>query len=81
VTYLLSMAKEQVLLFQENAQIILLCYDFIIHLSKMLEMNSKIFAEKKDWYYKYSYVLISEISDFKNPLSYMVESSSLKQQY
>lgn len=44
----------------------------------MLELNSKIFAEKDEWYYKYSYVLIYEISELRGPLSYMVESTALK---
>jgi len=47
----------------------------------MLDLNSKTFSEKNDWYYKYSYVLIYEISEFKTPLSYMIESTTLKTQY
>lgn len=32
VTYLISTAKEQILVFQENGNIINLCYDLIAHL-------------------------------------------------
>lgn len=44
----------------------------------MLELNQKTFLEKEDWYYRYSYVLIYEISEFKTILSYIIESSTLK---
>ena len=44
----------------------------------MLELNQKTFSEKDEWYYRYSYVLISEISEFKNVLSYMIENANLK---
>ena len=44
----------------------------------MLELNQKTFTEKGDWYYRYSYVLIFEISDFKNVLQYIMESPALK---
>jgi hypothetical protein len=47
----------------------------------MLELNQKTFSEKEEWYYRYSYVLIYEISEFKNVLSYLVENASLKAQY
>lgn len=45
----------------------------------MLELNQKTFTEKEDWYYRYSYVLIYEISEFKTILSYMLENATLKQ--
>ncbi len=47
----------------------------------MLELNQKTFLEKDEWYYKFSYVLIYEIAEFKNILSYLVENSTVKQQY
>jgi hypothetical protein len=37
--------------------------------------------EREEWYYKYSYVLIYEIAEFKGVLSYIIENSALKQQY
>jgi len=47
----------------------------------MLELNQKTFAEKEDWYYRYSYVLIYELSEFKTILSYILEDSALRQTY
>lgn len=47
----------------------------------MLELNSKAFTEKDEWYYRYSYVLIYEISEFRSVLAYMAESQTLKQAY
>jgi hypothetical protein len=47
----------------------------------MLELNQKTFSEKEEWYYRYSYVLIYEISEFKTVLSYIMENSALKQIY
>lgn len=47
----------------------------------MLELNQKTFLEKDEWYYRYSYVLIYEIAEFKQVLGYILESTTLKQQY
>jgi hypothetical protein len=41
----------------------------------MLELNQKTFSEKEEWYYRYSYVLIYEISELRTVLGYMMESS------
>ena len=44
----------------------------------MLELNYKTFTEKEEWYYRYSFVLIYEISEIRNILGYMIESGTLK---
>lgn len=44
----------------------------------MLELNTKTFTEKEEWYYRFSYVLIYEISEFRTILSYMIEKPTLK---
>lgn len=47
----------------------------------MLELNQKTFLEKEEWYYRFSYVLIYEISEFKPILSYLLEVKQLKDEY
>ena len=40
----------------------------------MLELNKKTFTEKDEWYYRYSYVLISEIAEFRPVLAHILET-------
>jgi hypothetical protein len=47
----------------------------------MLELNSDTFTKREEWYYKYSYVLIFELAEFKTILQYIQENSALKDQY
>ncbi len=43
----------------------------------MLELNKATFVEKDDWYYRYSFVLIQELTSFKAVLQVMNENSLL----
>ena len=47
----------------------------------MLELNKAAFLEKDDWYYRYSFVLISEISELKSVLNFISERETLKVQF
>ena len=47
----------------------------------MLELNKISFGERDDWYYKYSQVLISEISEFKQVMGIILENPSLKESF
>ena len=58
-----------------------ICSQLVTHLSKMLELNRSSFAEKEDWYYRYSFVLISELTDFRGVLQVLEDTPSLKTQY
>ena len=75
MTYLLNIAKDQVLFLQENSAIIHLCFDIVMHLvlsqlnyqTKTLEDNEETTAlppSPNDWYKKYSYVLLYEVKEF-----------------
>jgi len=39
----------------------------------MLELNLGTFKAKDEWYYKYSYALITEVAQFKPVLSLILE--------
>lgn len=67
VAYLFIIAREQIQAFSENGAIVSICFQIVNHLAKMLDLNKGTF-QKDDWYYKYSYVLISELTEFKNVL-------------
>lgn len=47
----------------------------------MLELNKATFVEKDDWYYRYSFVLIQELTLFKAVLQVMNENPQLQKQY
>jgi hypothetical protein len=81
VTYLISISKDQVKAFLEKDQILNICYDLIVHMSNMLELNESTFKEREEWYYRYSYVLMYEISQFKIILEYVREKPKLAQHY
>lgn len=80
VAYLFMIAKEQISSLTPGA-IISVCCQLLSHLHKMLDLNRAQFLEKDDWYYRYSYVLISELTDFKGVLQAIDEISILKGQY
>jgi len=42
----------------------------------MLELNKGTFVEKTDWYYRYSYVLISELAEFRTVLNLMTATDN-----
>jgi len=44
----------------------------------MLELNKSDFSDREEWYYKYSYVLISELAMFKDVLPIIKENPLLK---
>lgn len=62
VTYLISISKDQVRVFLDKGTILNVCYDLVVHLSNMLEINESTFTERQEWYYRYAYVLIYELS-------------------
>ena len=47
----------------------------------MLTLNEATFQERNEWYYRFSYVLIYEISQFKVILEYIREKPKLAQHY
>ena len=51
--------------FIERDAILNICSDLIEHLNQMLELNKAVFEERQEWYYRYAYVLIYELIQFK----------------
>ena len=67
--------------FIERDAILNICSDLVHHLSQMLELNKAVFEERKEWYYRYAYVLIFELNQFKPVLEVIKGNSQLADEY